>query len=193
MIDRSGIVVSRSFEEAYQERDTAASILAGLTPPSAPPGATGVPGGTSVKGKYLSVHASASDAVAAPGHRMSLMLDITPGKNIHVYAPGQAGYIPIALKLEATPDVRSGASRYPPPRDFVFAPLKETVKVFDKPFRLTQEITLALTPALRERATAKETLTIKGTLDYQACDDKVCFRPDSVPLVWSIALTSIEK
>jgi DsbC/DsbD-like thiol-disulfide interchange protein len=121
------------------------------------------------------------------------MLDVTPGKNIHVYAPGQAGYIPIALTLDPAVDFKTGASRYPVPRDFLFPPLKETVKVFDKPFRLVQEITLALTPALRQRATAKETLTIKGTLDYQACDDKVCFRPDSVPLVWSIALTPIER
>jgi DsbC/DsbD-like thiol-disulfide interchange protein len=187
VIDRAGTIVSRSFEEAYQERDTAASILAGLTASSAAPGAT------DVRGKYLTARLSASDSVAAPGHRVILMLDVTPGKNIHVYAPGQAGYIPIALKLEATADFKTGASHYPPARDFVFAPLRETVKVFDKPFRLAQEITLALTPALRQRATAKETLTIKGTLDYQACDDKVCFRPDSVPLAWNIVLTPIER
>ena len=29
-------------------------------------------------------------------------------------------------------------------------------------------------------------LTIKGTLRYQACDDKVCFRPTSVPVEWSL-------
>jgi len=186
VIDRSGIVVSRSFEEAYQERDTAASILAGLTVPSVAPG-------VALQGKYLTARVSASDTVAAPGHRVILTLDITPGKNIHVYAPGQAGYIPIGLELEPTSDFKTGASHYPASSDFVFVPLKETVRVFDKPFRLTQEITLALTPAFRQRAIAKETLTIKGTLDYQACDDKVCFRPDSVPIVWNIALTPIER
>jgi DsbC/DsbD-like thiol-disulfide interchange protein len=187
VIDRSGIVVLRSFEEAYQERDTAASILAGLTASSPAPGAI------DVQGKYLTARVSASDTVAAPGHRVILLLDVTPGKNIHVYAPGQAGYIPIALTLDPAVDFKTGASRYPAARDFLFAPLKETVKVFDKPFRLAQEITLALTPALRQRATAKETLTIKGTLDYQACDDKVCFRPDSASLVWNIVLTPIER
>ena len=29
-------------------------------------------------------------------------------------------------------------------------------------------------------------LTIKGTLRYQACDDKVCFRPTNVPVEWTV-------
>ncbi len=84
VIDRNGVILSRAFEEAYQERDTAASILAGLT-------AGGPPAATAVLGKYLSARASASDAIAAPGQRVTLFLDVTPGKNVHVYAPGQPG------------------------------------------------------------------------------------------------------
>jgi hypothetical protein len=67
------------------------------------------------------------------------------------------------------------------------------VQVFDRPFRIVQDVTLALTPAFRQRASAKETLTVTGTLEYQACDDNVCFRPDSVPLKWTIGLTPIER
>ena len=33
-------------------------------------------------------------------------------------------------------------------------------------------------------------LTIKGVLSHQACDDKVCFTPQSVPLTWNVALWS---
>jgi hypothetical protein len=58
---------------------------------------------------------------------------------------------------------------------------------------MTQDVTLALTPELRRRATAKETLTITGTLDYQACDDAVCYRPDAVALQWTIQLVPIER
>ena len=187
VIDRSGKIVSRSFEAAYQERDTAASILANPQPGSATPGTT------AVEGKQLTARLSSSDQIAAPGHRVSLIADVVPGRNIHVYAPGQQGYIAIQLKLDPSPDFKAAAVRFPASREYRFAPLNERVQVFDRPFRILQDVTLALTPALRQRATAKESLTITGTLEYQACDDKVCFRPDSVPVKWTIGLTPIER
>jgi len=54
-------------------------------------------------------------------------------------------------------------------------------------------VTLTLTSSMRQRATNKETLTIAGHLEYQACDDKVCFRPETLALQWPIALTPIER
>ncbi len=188
VVDRQGVIVSRAFEEAYQERDTAGSILAGLTEASPT-----LRGAAEVTGKYLSVRAGVSDAMAAPGHRVTLILDLTPGRGIHVYAPGQEGYIAVALKLDPSPDFRSGEVRYPAPRDFFFAPLNEHVQVYDRPFRILQDVTLALTPALRQRAFENGTLLLAGTLEYQACDDKVCFRPDSVPVRWTLGLTPIER
>jgi DsbC/DsbD-like thiol-disulfide interchange protein len=186
VIDRAGTIVSRAFESAYQERDTAGSILASLQP-------SATSGTTSVAGKYLAARLSVSDRLAAPGHRITLIADVAPGRNIHVYAPGQQGYIAIELKLDRSADFKAGTVRFPASREYFFAPLNERVQVFDRPFRITQDIMLALTPSLRKRATAKETLTVSGTLEYQACDDKVCFRPDSVPLTWSITLMPIER
>lgn len=134
-----------------------------------------------------------SDTVAAPGHRVTLTLDVTPGPKIHVYAPGQAGYIPIDLALTASPDLKIAPPTYPSPRSFFFAPLKETVRVYDRPFRITQDVTLMLTQDLRRRALAKDTLTMLATLNYQACDDQVCFRPDAITAQWALTLTPIER
>lgn len=188
VIDRNGVIVSRAFETAYQERRTAASILAGEAPsPSR------VEGSTEVSGKHLQIRLSQSNREAAPGHRVTLILDVTPGRNIHVYAPEQQGYLPISVRLDASADFKAGASRYPSPRDYLFTPLNERVKVFDRPFRILQDVTLTLTPALRQRAQAKATLTLTGTLEYQACDDRVCFPPDSVAVTWSLGLTPIER
>ena len=36
-------------------------------------------------------------------------------------------------------------------------------------------------------------LTIQGTLSYQACDDTVCFTPQTVPLTWTIALRQLDR
>jgi hypothetical protein len=37
----------------------------------------------------------------------------------------------------------------------------------------------------------KDSLTLTGTLEYQACDDKICFNPASVPLSWTLSLRPI--
>ena len=36
-------------------------------------------------------------------------------------------------------------------------------------------------------------MTISATLDYQACDDNVCFTPQSVPLTWTIGLRALDR
>ena len=188
VIDHAGAIVSRAFEDAYQERDTAASILAALQQSSMKPAGT-----TEIVGKYLKARLSQSDPIAAPGHRISLFVDVAPGTKIHVYAPGQQGYIPIELKVEPSLDFKAAPARLPASHEYIFAPLSEHVQVFDRPFRIAQDITLSLSPSLRQRASARETLAIAANLEYQACDDKVCFRPDSVPLKWTVELTPIER
>ena len=183
VIDRSLKVVERAFEQAYQERNTAAGVLArigGSVPPSAP---------TDVEGGQITVTLGTSDATAPPGGRVTLIVDLKPKPGMHVYAPGQVGYVPIAVTLDPSPDFRTHPAQFPVPGTYYFAPLKETVKVYDKPTRIAQAVTLALTPELRKRAAAGDKLVVTGSLAYQACDDKVCYRPETVPVSWSIALT----
>jgi DsbC/DsbD-like thiol-disulfide interchange protein len=144
--------------------------------------------GVAIAARHLRVLAGVSPRSAAPGTRVTLALDITPGKDIHVYAPEQAGYIPIELALDRSEDFKSAPARYPMPRQFYFEPLKETVKVYDRPFRVTLDVTLTDSPALRRRASNKDTLGVTGTLDYQACDDAVCYRPEQIALQWTILL-----
>ena len=188
VLDPKGVIVSRNFEQAYQERDSAASIIAALQQSSKP----GTPGNSAVVlGKYLKLSVGATDTIAAPGHRITMMLDVTPGPKIHVYAPGQTSYIPIALKMDASPDFTAAAPIFPSAKRFV-DPLGERVQVYDQPFRIRQDVTLTLTPSLRQRAAARESLTIAGAVEYQACDDKICYRPETIPVTWTISLTPIE-
>ena len=187
ILDRQGVIQSRFFEQEYQERNTATSILTRL----------GLDAGGDVRdiaSAQARLRVSASDATVAPGERVTLRIDVTPGPKMHVYAPGQQGYIPIALTLEATPDVRVvHPMTYPEPATFVFAPLKETVKVYDKPFRLLQDVTLALTPSLRQRASAGGPLRLAGSLEYQACDDAICYRPQTVSVEWTMKLVPLGR
>ena len=36
-------------------------------------------------------------------------------------------------------------------------------------------------------------MTIKGELNYQACDDTVCFTPQTVPLSWTVVLRPLDR
>jgi hypothetical protein len=186
VVDARGIVVSRSFEARYQERATAQSLAGGQDRPAT---AAGKP---AAETPHLTVHLSASDAAVAPGTRFSLFVDITPKPKMHVYAPEQEGTIPVSVALRDGAGVRAHAPRFPKPEKYFFAPLKETQLVYSRPFRIVQDVTVALTPDLRERAkTPGAELTIEGTLRYQACDDAICYLPKQVPLSWRVGLRAL--
>ncbi|HZR23884.1 MAG TPA: protein-disulfide reductase DsbD domain-containing protein [Vicinamibacterales bacterium] len=133
-----------------------------------------------------------TDQVAAPGTHASIVLDVTPDARVHVYAPGVSGYRPIALVVQAQPGLLIRQSQFPKPTDYYFKPLDEHVAVYDRRFRITQDV--AIDPSRDAAAALKDvkTLTIRATLNYQACDDTVCFNPQSVPLSWTIALRTLD-
>ena len=127
---------------------------------------------------HLTVTTSTSGAIVAPGGRVSLFVDVALKPKMHVYAPDQTDYIPIELKVEPASSFKPQAIQYPTAEQFFFAPLKETQRVYSKPFRITLPITLAHDAALP--------LTIKGTVRYQACDDAICYLPQTVGVTWKV-------
>ena len=38
-----------------------------------------------------------------------------------------------------------------------------------------------------------DALTLTGRLDYQACDDRVCYDPASVPLSWTLTVSPLDR
>lgn len=186
VVDRKRRVSTKHFEEAYQVRQSAASLLASSGAPPAP--------GSVIDSKYLMIAPGASDAQASPGTRITVLVDVTPKAKIHVYAPGQPDYMPISMTITPDPSYNTaGEARYPQPETFFFKPLKETFKVYSKPFRIAQDIVVAVSPDIRARAkTPGATLVVKGTVSYQACDDAVCYLPVEVPVSWTVALTPLK-
>jgi len=83
--------------------------------------------------------------------------------------------------------------QYPSAQIYIFKPLNERVSVFQKPFTLVQEVILEGTPQAQASLRGKENLTLTGSLDYQACDDKQCFNPISVPLSWTLTLRPLVR
>ena len=185
VVDKEGRVTSRFFEDFYRERTTAASVLLKL-------GTGGPPvQGTQISTNHLQIKTYPTDSVVALGSRFSLALDIAPARGMHVYAPGAMGYRVIGLTIAPQPFVRTLPMRYPASEIYVFKPLNERVPVYQKPFTLVQDVIPEVTPEAQAAFRGKITLTITGTLEYQACDDKLCYNPTSVPLSWTVALTPL--
>jgi DsbC/DsbD-like thiol-disulfide interchange protein len=141
---------------------------------------------TSIETRHLRATISTSPPEAAAGTKLSLFVDISPKPNMHVYAPGQKDYITVALSLDKDDRITAGPPKFPPPEKLFFEPLQETQLVYSHPFRIVQPISIVQPPR-------DETLTLKGTLRYQACDDAVCYIPATVPLTWSVKLKSPSK
>ena len=81
--------------------------------------------------------------------------------------------------------------RYPPSEVYNFAPLNERVPVFQKPFTLLMDVIPEATAEARKAFAGRNELVISGTLEYQACDDKLCYNPVSLPLSWTVALQAL--
>ena len=183
VLDGDGRVVERFFEQRYQERFTASSMALRLGEPFDGGGA-----GTEIDTRLIAARTHASDAAIAPGNRFALVVDVTPKPGMHVYAPGDHLYRVVRLRLDAPDYLRPHPLEYPPSEQYHYEPLDETVPVYQQSFRLVQEVTVPMseeTAALSSVADGK--LVIEGTLEYQACDDEVCYIPAEAPLRWELA------
>ncbi len=189
MLDRNGRVTSRFFEEFYRERNTTANVMlklgVGLSPVAAIRGSTA----------HLKLIAYPSNPNVTVGTRFSLVVEIEPNPDIHVYAPGAEamGYRVISLNLAPVPHVRFEPVEFPASEIYYFEPLDERVPVYQSPFTLLQEAVVSASEEAEEALAQLDALTLSGTLDYQACDDELCFEPVSVPLSFTLDLDLLDR
>jgi len=130
---------------------------------------------------HLTIGTSTDPATAAPGRTISLLLDVAPKPKMHVYAPGQEGYIGITLTLEPDAAFTSGKAKYP-------APEKIFIKILDE--KQLVYVTVAAGAEMRRRAADGAPLKIKGSVRYQACDEAICYLPATVPVEWTVTLAT---
>ena len=137
----------------------------------------------------IASHLSAERVKA--GDSVTVVLDLAPARRMHVYAPTVVDYKPIAFAIKPQPGLIVHSPTYPPAEKYFYAPLKQTIDVYQKPFRITQELALDGSAAGRAALKGTTALTVQGTLTYQACDDTICFPPRTVPLTWTIGIKEL--
>ena len=179
VVDARGMVVSKYFEDDFKERVSTADILARQFG-----GPVDVVRGA-VEAKHLQITTAASNDIARPGLRIALSLDIEMKPRMHVYAPGVQGYIPIDWRLdEGGPAAKRHSFEYPHSEMLRLEAIGETVPVYRGHIRIRREITFGQEAVLKPLVSPTGEVIVKGSFRYQACDDRKCYVPEDVPLVW---------
>jgi hypothetical protein len=136
---------------------------------------------------WVSVQAAASPAVVkvasptpvtlAPGATLEVRLSVTVKKGFHVQAnPASEPYlVPVRLEMEAPPFLRLAKPVYPRGKPYRLAGAESDLSTYAGTF----EVRLPLEAPADAQPSE---VTLKGRLHYQACDDRICLSPASVPV-----------
>jgi thioredoxin:protein disulfide reductase len=143
--------------------------------------------GTSLSGQMRRPKAEVVPYTAAPlvaagaTTRVALTVKLPKGLHVQSDAPRDPSLIPTVLTVEAPAGVTVRSLIYPKPSDFEQAGQPQPLAVFEHEFVAGAELAIA--------ADAKPgDLVIPGRLRYQACDDKLCFAPQTATFEWKIRI-----
>jgi hypothetical protein len=188
LVDRAGRVTAKYFEDDYTQRYTSAEILVSRF------GESAGTAHTIAEGKHLTIAASASNVRVRSGQRISLVLDMQLGPHLHVYAPGvSSDFIPIEWSIKESPALAVRAATFPPAKMVRLEAIKETAPVFEGAFRLVRDVTIARDAVVKPLLDADGNLTIEGALKYQACDERICYPPETIPVRWILKVEAHDR
>jgi hypothetical protein len=177
LVDASGVVIAKYFEQNLRERTTAATVLTRQY---------GVAGGNQIhiENDHFTIVAYPSQNVARRGNRLTLVLALTTAAKTHLYAPGAGdnGYTPVDFSIDEKPFLTAHGARYPEPAILEMPFIDERIPIYEGTVRIAQDVTIA--------HDYEETGEIKvtGNLEYQACYETFCYAPDSIPIRFELEL-----
>ena len=131
---------------------------------------------------HATVIASASAVNALPGGTVTLWADVAPNPSIHIYAAGAKDFTPVSLVMTPNAALNLGKATYPKPERASSPGSVDAVPVYRTEFRIAMPVTI--------KATAKsgDVITVGGAVNYQACDDGLCYPVSSAGVSWQIAV-----
>jgi len=187
-IDPSGTIREKFFEAKYRQRLSGNSVIAKMFPE------LGEEVTAKVDAPHLQLAMSQSDTAEVPGGIVTLTAEVTLPEDVHVYAPGVRGYRPIRLVLDPQPDLDLRPAVYPRSKNLYLPAIKERVPVFEATFRIRQQVKISSASTFSNSlgATGK-VFTIRGKLEYQACDATICYLPTSVPVEWRLQVSPLDR
>ena len=179
LIDAKGVVTAKYFEEKYADRFTAGAILVR---------SLGVDSGapkTEKATSHLTLRTWASDEIVRGNNRATLVMEVDLKPKMHVYTPEVKGYIPVEWTMQQPKGVTVFAPEFPASKLLHLPAIDEIVPVYEGKVRILRDVLLGKPDEIAPLLNADGKLVLSGTFRYQACDDKVCYIPESVPVEWT--------
>jgi peroxiredoxin len=188
-LDADGVIREKYFTAKYTDRLTANNLIAKLFPELSAEVTQ------DIKAPHLQLSLAQSDRSVIPGGRVTLIAEIELPPDVHVYSPGVQGYKPIQLALQGRPGIELQPVVYPESKVLYLEAIQEHVPVFEGKFRISQDLTVTpsrISDGLRSVFSKERTISIIGDLRYQACDQRVCYPPTSVPVTWQLQILPLD-
>jgi hypothetical protein len=117
------------------------------------------------------------------GRPATLLLKVVLPAAIHVQSdkPRDPAFFPTVLKLTPPAGVTIASTTYPPAVDLSQEGQTAPLAVFEKTFTVSVKVDVAasVTPGA---------LVVPGRFDYQACDERVCYRPVKTDVQWTLTV-----
>jgi AhpC/TSA family/Disulphide bond corrector protein DsbC len=182
----NGTVKEKFFETAFTDRDTAGSLILKLFPEL-------VEGsGRDIAAPYIKLTLDQSDETVTPGSRFTVATEVALPPDTHVYAPQVKGYRPVQLIIDASPELKLMPVRYPKAKVLFLPAINESVPVYEGNFRLLQDVVVSADRTFIGSVTEARTITLKGTLFYQACDRVKCYLPQKADVSWDMRVIPLD-
>ena len=182
-------VTSRFFENAYQERSTVTSMLAR-------DGRVRSGAVTTLSTDHLDAHVWVRGQRARPGRRIvARRRQSSRGPACTSTPRARHGYQVDCARARSATWVRADeAGDVSTVGDLFLQPLERARPGLSEAVQAGPgHHVLDASPAAQKRSRRDDRLTLCGTLEYQACDDKICYSPQSMPVTWTVTLKPLDR
>lgn len=114
--------------------------------------------------------------------KVEMMFRVLPGYHINSHKPSSELYIPTALTLDVPTDVSVAGLHYPDGEliSFPFDP-DTKLSVYTGDINVSGLVIAA-------KSTPRGTYRVHGSLRYQACDNRACYPPSTVPIAFDVTV-----
>ncbi len=182
LVDASGVVRERFFEEKFYHRMTMPAVLSRLGMAMAVERA-------SVDREHVRIRVRATQSSVHPGNRFTLFVSLIPRPGVHVYGPDVTGGSQcLAVTIESQPHLTVYSPTYPEARRLTLPWTDEVLTGYTEPVEVAIDVALGTRQELAPLLEAGQGMTIGGTVALQACDDRVCWAPETVRVEWHFDL-----
>ena len=105
------------------------------------------------------------------------------GFHVQSNAPREPTFIPTTLAVAPVEHVTAVEVAFPPAQDFKQEGSAQPLAVFERNFVIGLELMV-------DRKASPGDVTVPGAIRYQACDDKVCFKPVIANVSWTVRVAA---